>query len=227
MVELDHDIAAVWQTILGGDAKWLGERIVTFDLTVESAKAELASDSQAIHDRAFRTILKNRVYHGGIMAHGSSMIRYGENGKGIKSRWYASTLQRRIEDIDGVRQHIEFIEGNGLPVMEQFAKQKDVAVFIDPPYTAAGKKAGSRLYRHSELDHEHLFQLAASLRGDFLMTYDDADGVKEMAARHGFDTELIAMKNTHHAKMTELLIGKDLSWARRIGSKVKQSMLFE
>lgn len=161
------------------------------------------------------------------MAHGSSMIRYGENGKGIKSRWYASTLQRRIEDIDGVRQHIEFIEGNGLPVMERFAKQKSVAVFIDPPYTAAGKKAGSRLYRHSELDHERLFEIAASLRGDFLMTYDDADGVKEMAARHGFDTELIAMKNTHHAKMTELLIGKDLSWARRSDSKTKQSMLFE
>ena len=227
MVELDQDIAAVWQTILGGDAKWLGERIVSFDLTIESAKAELSGESEEIRDRAFRTILKNRVYHGGIMAHGSSMIRHGENGKGIKSRWYASTLQRRIEDISEVRQHIEFIEGNGLPVMEQFAKQKSVAVFIDPPYTAAGKKAGSRLYRHSELDHERLFEIAASLRGDFLMTYDDADGVKEMAARHGFDTELIAMKNTHHAKMTELLIGKDLSWARRSDSKTKQSMLFE
>jgi len=227
MVELDNDIAAVWQTILGGDASWLGERIVRFDLTVESAKAELANDSQTIRDRAFRTILKNRVYHGGIMAHGSSMIRFGENGKGIKSRWYASTLQRRIEDIDGVRQHIEFIEGNALPVMERFAKQKNVAVFIDPPYTAAGKKAGSRLYKHNELDHERLFEIAASLRGDFLMTYDDADGVKQMAARHGFDTELIAMKNTHHAKMTELLIGKDLSWARRSASTTRQPMLFE
>jgi DNA adenine methylase len=42
MVELDEQIAAVWQTILGGDAKWLAKRMLTFELTPESAKAELA-----------------------------------------------------------------------------------------------------------------------------------------------------------------------------------------
>ena len=227
MVELDQDISAVWHTILGSDAKWLGQRIMDFDLTVESAKAALADDSDVIRDRAFRTILKNRVYHGGIMAAGSAMIRHGENGKGIKSRWYPSTLRRRIEDIIGVQHRIEFIEGDGLPVLERFAGQESVCAFIDPPYTAAGKKAGSRLYKHNELDHERLFKLTASLNGNFLMTYDNADGVKDLALRHGFDTEVIAMKNTHHAKMTELLIGRDLSWARRSASTTTQQLLFE
>ena len=227
MVELDQDISAVWHTILGSDAKWLGQRIMDFDLTVESAKAALADDSNVIRDRAFRTILKNRVYHGGIMAAGSSMIRHGENGKGIKSRWYPSTLRRRIEDIIGVQHRIEFIEGDGLPILERFAGQESVCAFIDPPYTAAGKKAGSRLYKHNELDHERLFQLTASLNGNFLMTYDNADGVKDLALRHGFDTEVIAMKNTHHAKMTELLIGRDLSWVRRSASTTTQQLLFD
>src|SRR5271154_7580076 len=31
MVELDKQIAAVWQTILGGDAKWLAKRLLTFE----------------------------------------------------------------------------------------------------------------------------------------------------------------------------------------------------
>ena len=44
------------------------------------------------------------------------------------------------------------------------------------------------------------------------MTYDDAEGVRELAARYGFDTRLVAMKNTHHAKMTELLISRNLEW---------------
>ena len=47
------------------------------------------------------------------------------------------------------------------------------------------------------------------------MTYDDADELHDLAARYGFDTELVAMKNTHHAEMTELLIGRDLDWTRR------------
>src|SRR5277367_4972702 len=41
MVELDKQIAAVWETILGGDAKWLAKKLLTYELTPESAKAEL------------------------------------------------------------------------------------------------------------------------------------------------------------------------------------------
>ena len=67
----------------------------------------------------------------------------------------------------------------------------------------------------AELDHEALFSVTSALRGDFLMTYDDTAFVRDLAARHGFSTHLVAMKNTHHAKMTELLIGKNLSWLRK------------
>jgi DNA adenine methylase len=35
-----------------------------------------------------------------------------------------------------------------------------------------------------------------------------------MANRHGFMTRTIPMKNTHHAVMSELLVGRDLGWVR-------------
>jgi DNA adenine methylase len=84
--------------------------------------------------------------------------------------------------------------------------------FIDPPYTAGGKKAGNRLYTFFELDHEALFRLSCDLAGDFLMTYSNDQTVQNLAKKHRLTTKAIAMKNTHHAKMTELLIGRDLSW---------------
>ena len=74
--------------------------------------------------------------------------------------------------------------------------------------------AGRRLYKYSEIDHPRLFDLALSLRGDFLMTYDDAEEVRALAVKHRFETRLVAMTNTHHATMSELLIGRDLDWAR-------------
>jgi DNA adenine methylase len=46
------------------------------------------------------------------------------------------------------------------------------------------------------------------------MTYDDDGEVQAMASRRMFETRLIAMKNTHHAKKTELIIGKDLTWLK-------------
>jgi DNA adenine methylase len=54
------------------------------------------------------------------------------------------------------------------------------------------------------------------VRGDFLMSYDNTDEVRALARRFGFVSRPIAMKNTHHEKMTELLIGRDLNWLDQI-----------
>jgi len=86
--------------------------------------------------------------------------------------------------------------------------------FVDPPYTAGGKRAGKRLYKHNELNHEQLFGDLKSVKGDFLMTYDFAEEILDLARRHGFDVEAVAMTNTHHSRMKELLVGRNLSWVR-------------
>src|SRR5439155_12331007 len=145
-----------------------------------------------------------RVNRGGILAPGAGLVKSGENGRGLLSRWYPETLKKRIMNIVRIRDRITFIEGDGMEALKQNAQRPDAVFFIDPPYTAAGKKAGSRLYAHSELDHQKLFEIASSLAGDFLMTYDNTEEVYLLAKRHNFDTLLVAMKNTHHARMSEL-----------------------
>jgi DNA adenine methylase len=226
MIELDEDIAAVWQAILGNDAKWLARHILEFDLTVENVRCALEKTSKTTRQKAFNTILKNRTFHGGIMAHGSGMLKHGESGKGIKSRWYPQTLHDRIMAIAAYKDRFDFQIGDGIQFLLENAKHKDAAFFIDPPYTAGGngKRAGRRLYKHSELDHDALFDAAKRVKGDFLMTYDKDPEVLAMAHTRGFDTELVPMKNTHHAEMDELLIGKNLSWVRQM-LKQKTPML--
>lgn len=213
MVELDGDVAAVWQTILSGDAAWLAEKIASFSLTPECVQSALERTPQSTPERAFQTLLRNRVNHGGILAPGCGKIKHGENGKGIASRWYPQTLRARILNIAAIAPKIRFVHGDGIAVMRENADRTGTVFFLDPPYTAAGKRAGARLYAHNELDHEELFQTARRVAGDFLMTYDNAEGVRRLAERHGFVSLPIPMKNTHHAEMTELLIGRDLSWA--------------
>ncbi|MBI3654366.1 MAG: DNA adenine methylase [Acidobacteria bacterium] len=215
MIEIDEQVAAVWQTILtDGKGEWLADRIATFDLTPESLHNALAVKATSIQEQAFQTILKNRTFHGGILAAGSAPLKHGENGKGIKSRWYAETLKKRILAIGEICQRLHFIQGDGIEIIKTNLKRRNTAFFIDPPYTASGKKAGKRLYTHHEVKHEELFGLVAAVQGDFLMTYDDAESIRELSRKHGFDTQVVAMKNTHHAELKELLIGKNLDWAR-------------
>jgi len=216
MVELDDEVAAVWETIVNGDAEWLANRILTFTMTREAVEEELLKTPTTKREKAFQTILRNRTLHGGILAEGSRFIRHGENGKGIGSRWYAKTLARRITNLNHIVSRIDFRCNDGLKVMMEFAGREDAIFFIDPPYTAGGKKAGKRLYKHYQIDHEYLFTICESLVGDFLITYDEAEEVKEMVRRHGFQMRLIPMKNTHHATMRELVIGRDLSWLEEL-----------
>jgi len=214
LVELDEQIAGVWETLIGGEAEWLANRILSFQMSPEALAKELNTKTHIPRERAFQTILRNRTSHGGIMAPGAGLIKTGENGRGIASRWYPQTLARRILEIGRVKNRLEFIHGDGIEVIQNYGERSDAAFFIDPPYTAGGKRAGTRLYTHYKLDHEQLFTLVGKLCGDFLMTYDNAEDVRLLAAHHGFDTMPISMKNTHHAAMTELLIGKNLDWAR-------------
>lgn len=214
MVEIDDQVAAVWQTIINGDGEWLAQEIVRFNFTPLSVKEAVDTDALNRGEKAFKTILRNRINRGGILAAGAGRIKTGENGKGIKSRWYPETLRRRIEDIIAVRERLTFIEGDGMRLLSQNASRTDAAFFIDPPYTAAGKKAGTRLYTYSEIDHEELFRMASAIEGVFLMTYDNTEAVRDLAHKHGFETRAVAMKNTHHAKMTELLISRNLDWCR-------------
>ena len=219
-VELDEDVAAVWQAILNVEnAEWLAHKIFTYTMTRENVEVLLNEVPITLRERAFQTIVKNRVNRGGILTRGAGLLRAGENGKGILSRWYPATLARRIRHIVSIRDDISFILGDGLEVLAKHIDNPNAVFFIDPPYTAGknGKRAGQRLYKHNEINHEQLFDLASHIQGDFLMTYDNAEEVQALAIQYGFDMRLVPMKNTHHKKVTELLIGRNLDWVRLLG----------
>lgn len=211
LCELDEDVSAVWKTIFQGsdaDVRWLYRRITDFEVNHKNVRDVLAGDSRTNKEKAFRTIVKNRMQRGGIMAAGAGLVKTGEAGRGLHSRWYPETLAARITVLRSLRARVTFKEGDAFECVQQFSDDSNAFFFVDPPYTAGGKNAGKRLYTHNEIDHERLFALMASVRGSVMMTYGDAREVRDMAERHGFRVEAVPMKNTHHEIIRELLILK-------------------
>ncbi len=208
MVEMDEEIAAVWEVILNDQNKWLADKIYSYDLTSANIKKELERPDKEMKDIAFCTILKNRVFHGGILAKGSGMIKNGENGKGISSRWYPKTLRDRILAINYVKDKIKFITGNAFEVLEQNLNFKNTYFFVDPPYTIAGK----RLYTYYSIDHERLFKLTAQLKGKFMLTYDDTFEIRQLANKYNLQYRTIPMKTTLHYEKNEIIISDSFSW---------------
>lgn len=209
LTELDEDVASVWQGVLNGMAPTLVNRILSFEMEGANVRRVLACDSQSLEDRAFATLLRNRVQHGGILAPGASLMKQGENGKGLASRWYPVTLANRIRAIAGIKDRIEFRCEDGFRTIREFRRNSNAVFFVDPPYTIAGK----RLYRHCDVDHEGLFALLSEVTGDLLVTYDDTEEVRRWAQKYGFQWARVAMKTRQNRDKWELLIGRNLAWA--------------
>ena len=206
--ELDPGVAATWRVVLNGQAEWLAQEILGFEVTLTNVRRILNAPASVVRELAFQTIIRNRVQRGGIMAEGAGLIKAGENGRGLLSRWYPVTLARRIREINLHKDRLTFVEGDGFALLDEQKTDKDAVFFIDPPYTLAAR----RLYTKWQIDHRKLFAVMQGCRGDFLMTYDNTPEISALAAEFKFQARPIAMKNTHHAKMTELLIGRDLTW---------------
>jgi DNA adenine methylase len=208
LVEKNEHVSSFWKTILNGESEWMINQIENFEVTRPNVEEALAQDEITLREKAFFFLLHNRTSRGGITADGGGLLKHGENGKGLTSRWYPETLSRRIQKISEHSDRFEFVSGDGFEVMEQYADDKHAAFFIDPPYTVAG----SRLYDDSEVDHAGLFKLMSQLKGTFLATYDDVEQIRSLSAEYDFLVEPILMKTTHHEQKFELLISQNFDW---------------
>lgn len=214
LAEIDPHVNAVWHAIFThGAADELSCRIEAFHLTRDTVDKVLQGDTDSPVDRAFQTILRNRVQRGGILAPGAGLMKTGENGRGLGSRWYPATLARRIRAMAEYRHKVTVLTADAFEVLERYHERSDVAALIDPPYTAGGKNAGRRLYTHNTVDHPRLFRYASTAAGASLLTYDNAAEVATLAGAHCLQWREAAMRNTHNARMTELLISRDMEWA--------------
>jgi len=209
LVEIDPAVAAVWKTMLNGQGAWFARKVLNFRVTRRSVTQVLKGSKSKLRDVAFASLLRNRVQRGGIMAPAAGLMRKGEDGKGLASRWYPETLSARIIAIARAKRRIRFIHGDGIAfLMQRPQKRKKVAVFVDPPYMIPGK----RLYMYSDIDHAALFQVAKRFGKKCLITCDNVRRIRLLARKFGYETRVVKMRTSHHTMKTELLISKSMEW---------------
>ena len=211
MVEMDQDVAAFWVAALHNTDQLIG-RIDEFTPTRDNIDDLEHQRLRTVTDRGFRTLVMNRTRRGGILAKGAAVFRTGENGKGITSRWYPDTIKQRLTAISDHAALIDFLAADGMTILEQKLVEGlpvGTAVFADPPYTAAGKRAGRRLYTHNSVDHPRLFDILAQLEAqgcEIMATYDESSEILDLVDQYGFHAVRVVMKNTHHNHLPELVI---------------------
>lgn len=205
--EIDNGVASAWETILNGHAGWLANEVRLFKMSRKRVEVLLSQTPSTVHERAFQCILHNRTARGGVLTKGAGLLRTGENGKGLRSRWYPGSLAERIETISNLREFLSF-SSDGFKLIRDHTQDPNAVFFVDPPYT----KAARRLYTHWDIDHERLFKTLSRVQGEVLMTYDDTAEVRRWAKECGFKVRRLSMKTTHHETKRELMISREFDW---------------
>jgi len=109
MVELDDQIAAVWQTILAGNAQMAGKTNNELRLITRVCQSRICQISKVTMRTRISDSSQNRTAHVRILAEGAGVLKNGENGKAFCPAWYPQTLAKRITNIEFIADRLEFI----------------------------------------------------------------------------------------------------------------------
>lgn len=132
----------------------------------------------------FATFYLNRtnrsgIIHGGVIGGNKQAGTYK-----IDARFNRDDLVRRIEKVASYAPRIslynkdaaEFITGD----LKQVAAK--ALVYLDPPYYANGSRLYRNTYKHA--DHAKIAALVGSIRQPWIVSYDNADAVRELYASY-------------------------------------------
>lgn len=207
--EIDASVARVWNCALSIETE-IADEVESFKVTKKNVDELFrhASNGATSAQQALAVLVRNRVHRGGVLAKGAGRLKKGENGKGIRSRWYPETIATRLREINKQRKKLRFSQSDGFALLKKFGRNKKAVAFVDPPYFGPAH----RLYTHWKIDHEMLFETLSNFQGDFLLAYDDAIEIQTLAKKYKLKMAAIEMKTTHHQIKREILISRNLNW---------------
>jgi DNA adenine methylase len=202
--DLDPNVAGFWRTVFSASGNQaLCKLIEEFKPTVAELDRWIGAEPSDEVQAAFRFLLRNRTSRGGVVAPGAGMLREGENGKGVFSRWYSATLRQRLEMLFQYRHRFAVSNEDALTVLG--ADHGAAFWFIDPPYTCGSAAPGGRLYTLTNVDHRALFMAIKELNGPWLLTEHDDESIWEIAKEQALEPEMVSVRNAHHKKTHELI----------------------
>src|SRR5439155_20177231 len=122
----------------------------------------------------------------------------------------------RVRSTNALNDKVTFVQGDGLQLLGQFAKDPRAVAFVDPPYVVNGRGAGRRLYAHHNVDCEKLFKIIKNFRGPMIVTYHRSVIVQRLAKAAGLQYHTITVQTGQTRSKRELILYKPSTNSRDV-----------
>lgn len=183
--DIDYALYCLYYCILNNHEELI-DRIynpTSFELFAKCKKLIVNEDFN--HDKmdiAYAYLINNRMSFSGIFNAGR---QGGKNGSesDMKSRWNPKSIEKRIREINKMRDKITLLNMDALKIIEEYSQNSNTTLYIDPPYVAKGSQLYQNYYEENQ--HRELMWLIDSLysqlpAADILVFYDDHEIFEEI-----------------------------------------------
>lgn len=178
--DLNYDLVCFWQAVQSDVTKLVEElhnvrNTETDGRVLFDRLRTVDKEAMTDFDRAVRFFVLNRITFSGT-------IEAGGFSQGAFAGRFTSSSIDRVRQLAPLLTGVRITYGDYEPLLTE--PGENVFVFLDPPYVTAtqSKLYGANGILHTGFDHERFGELVTACPHNYLITYDDAEVLRERFA---------------------------------------------
>ena len=212
--DIDPIVAALWKCVFSKDnAKWLADAVMHVPLNLEYWQYQKNLSPKNLREAALKCLYLNRTSFSGVLHASAGPIGGRAQDKWtLGCRFNRDKLMSRILELSLLSKRVMAVTRRPwYKVCEDWKKKQNVFFYFDPPFYHKAE----RLYRFAFDDkaHQGLRNYLVKFKKPWILSYDNADMIKNLYSKCGFTTRIIDNTYSTHPMGGNSIIGREVIYS--------------
>lgn len=207
--DVDPLIASLWMAVFSkADASWLAKQVEVVPLTIDEWRRQKALEPATVREAALKGLFLNRTSFNGIIHQSGPLGGWGQKSIKLDVRFNREKLASRILELSTLRDQVTVRNENWRAFCHRYSRNASAIFYLDPPYYHKAEQLYG--YVFAESTHEELRDYLESFARPWLLSYDDAQEVRDLY--EGVTTNARVIDNTYstHPLGGASFVGREL-----------------
>ena len=177
--DADSLISNLWSTVFSkAGASWLSSQVEKIPLTLDEWRRQKTLKPASRREAALKCLYLNRTSFNGIIHKSGPLGGWGQKSIKLDVRFNRERLAGRILELCELRSRVTVGNEGWQPFCKRFSVDPGVVFYLDPPYYHRAEQLYGHVFDKS--DHQELRDFLASCNQPWLLSYDDAQEVRDL-----------------------------------------------
>jgi len=222
--DADPLIGSLWGTVFSKlGAAWLARKVMSSPLTVDEWRRQRELSPQSPREAALKCLYLNRTSFNGIIHKSGPLGGWGQRHITIGVRFNPDRLADRILQLSKLADQVTVRSENWRAFCHRYSRNRSAVFYLDPPYYHKAEQLYGRVF--DDKMHKELRDYLTALKRPWLLSYDDAQEVRDLYEGVSANARVIDNTYSTHPLGGCAFVGRELMFTnmRRLPAASKAS----